>query len=157
VNLRFSNYKKKNIFLWGGLLCVVLFISSVSFSLRTPVLAGLKFPLLILNALKLEIKALVFFHRDFYENAVLRKEIDYLKSKLNQAQEAALENKRLEDILSFKQKSSYRVIAARVIGFAPDSWSSAILIDRGRLNDLFRPGRQGSGGAGGNQQGLAYQ
>ncbi len=51
-------------------------------------------------------------------------------------QELLAENNRLKDLLSFKQKSSYKVIAAHVIGRAPDNWNSALIIDKGSLNGI---------------------
>ena len=61
-----------------------------------------------------------------------------MTQKLNAANEVELENKRLKENLSFKQKSSYKLIAARVIGRTPDNWSSVIIIDKGRYNGIKR-------------------
>ncbi|MCX5713396.1 MAG: rod shape-determining protein MreC [Candidatus Omnitrophica bacterium] len=128
----------KKIFFLAGLLCVVLFISSISLSLKAPFFFGAKFPLVIINAVKNEIKALVFFHHDFYANIALQKEVDTLKSRLSQANDTYLENARLRDLLGFKQNSPYRLVAAKVIGSSADNWSSAIIIDKGKSSGIKR-------------------
>lgn len=53
-------------------------------------------------------------------------------------QELELENKRLKNLLDFKESSDYKVIAAKVIGRAPDNWQSVIIIDRGSRNGIKR-------------------
>jgi rod shape-determining protein MreC len=40
--------------------------------------------------------------------------------------------------LSFKQKSAYKVIAARVVSRAADSWSCVLIIDKGRHQGIGR-------------------
>ncbi|MCX5697911.1 MAG: rod shape-determining protein MreC [Candidatus Omnitrophica bacterium] len=132
------SYTMKKIFFLAGLLCVVLFISSISLSLRAPFLFGAKFPLIIIDTVTNEVKALVFFHRNFYDNLQLRREFDTLKSRLSQANEAYLENARLKELLALKQNSPYRLVAAKVIGASVDNWSSAIIIDKGRAQGIKR-------------------
>jgi len=50
-----------------------------------------------------------------------------------------LENVRLQKLLNLKERSPYKLIAARVIGRCSDSWSSCIIIDKGK-NRGVRPG-----------------
>jgi len=66
----------------------------------------------------------------------LKAEVELLKLKLTDAQEIKLENMRLNNLLTLKQKSSFKVIAARVIGRSPDNWSSVIIIDKGVYNGI---------------------
>jgi len=107
-------------------------------TLRTPSLDILKFPLSLLTLIRREVGGIIFYHRNLIQNESLKKEIDLLTQKLNAANEVELENKRLKENLSFKQKSSYKLIAARVIGRTPDNWSSVIIIDKGRYNGIKR-------------------
>jgi rod shape-determining protein MreC len=81
-------------------------------------------------------RALVFFHRNFIENERLKKEISALKFRINAAQELYLENRRLKNLLSFKQNSPLSLIAARVIARDPSNWSSVIIIDKGRRDGV---------------------
>jgi rod shape-determining protein MreC len=92
----------------------------------------------LLTLIRREVGGIIFYHRNLTQNESLKKEIDLLTQKLNAANEVELENKRLKETLSFKQKSSYKLIAARVIGRTPDNWSSVIIIDKGRYNGIKR-------------------
>jgi len=78
-----------------------------------------------------ELGGIIFYHKNLTENEKLKKEIDLLKYNLNSAKEIYLENNRLRELLSLKEKMTFKVIAARVIGRSLDSWSSAIIIDKG--------------------------
>lgn len=79
---------------------------------------------------------IIFYHRNLVQGERLKKEIDFLKYKLNTLDEISIENTRLAELLSLKQKSPYKVIAARIIGRSPDSWSSLIIIDKGRYHGI---------------------
>lgn len=59
-----------------------------------------------------------------------------MKMQLNSAQEASLENARLKNLLAFKQKTAFKVIAAKVIARSPDNWSSAVIIDKGAYSGI---------------------
>jgi rod shape-determining protein MreC len=78
-----------------------------------------------------ELGGFVFYHRNMIEKERLQKQVDLLKNKIVLTKEIYMENARLKEALAFKQKSQLRVIAARVIGRAPDSWSSVVIIDKG--------------------------
>jgi rod shape-determining protein MreC len=86
-----------------------------------------------------EVIGITFYHRNLVRNEVLEKEVALLRFKINSLNEASLENTRLKENLSFKQKSSLRLISARVIARSPDSWSSSIVIDKGSYHGI-RPG-----------------
>ncbi len=121
-----------------------IFISSLaltfSFSpaLRTPVLDTLKHPLNILALVKRELGGIIFYHRNLIQSVTLKNEIDLLRQRLNSAEEANIENTRLKELLRIKQEFPYKVIAARVIARSSDSWSSAIIIDKGRYHGIKR-------------------
>lgn len=97
-----------------------------------------KYPLNIFTWINREIRAFIFFHRNFTENERLKKEISSLRQKIFIAEELSLENKRLKALLSFKQSSPYVVVASKVIGRDPSNWSSTIIIDKGK-RDGIRP------------------
>lgn len=78
-----------------------------------------------------ELSGFIFYHHNLVENERLHRQVDLLKNKFNSAKEIYLENARLKELLSFKQKSAFKVIAAQVIGRSPDSWSSVVVIDKG--------------------------
>jgi rod shape-determining protein MreC len=68
----------------------------------------------------------------------LKYETEVLRRKLFDLREVEQENLRLKNLLSFKQKSPFRLVAARVIARSPDSWSSSVTIDRGRYSGIRR-------------------
>lgn len=71
-------------------------------------------------------------------NERLRKENNLLRNKINSLNEIYLENNRLKTLLSLKKQSSFKVIAAKVIGRSNDNWSSVIVIDRGTMSGVRR-------------------
>ena len=130
--------KKKNLInLAVSVLLLTLLLSAIPV-LRAPFLSVLKFPLNILTFIRSEAGALIFYHRNFRQNEILKGEVDFLRNKLNTHNELILENSRLKQILSFKQKSPLRLRAARVIGQSPDNWSSSVIIDKGESNGIRR-------------------
>ena len=128
-------FKKKSL-IYVAVVCLLIFLSNLTPFLRTPVLNTLKYPFVLLTLIKREVRGIIFYHRNFVQNERLKKEIDFLRQKLNTMDEALLENTRLKETLSFKQESPYKVIAARVIGRSPDNWSSLVIIDKGRYNGI---------------------
>lgn len=127
--------KKKTLIYATAFVFLLVLLSSLVPALRIPIYDTLSYPLRLLTLVRREAEGLIFYHRNFIQNERLRKETELLKRKLNAANEAYLENRRLNSLLFFKQKSPYKVIAAKVIGRSADSWSSVIIIDKG--------GRQG--------------
>ncbi|MBM3249238.1 MAG: rod shape-determining protein MreC [Candidatus Omnitrophica bacterium] len=105
---------------------------------RLVFLDPLKYPLGFLSLIRREAGALIFFHHNYVQSELLRKETDFLKARLIEREEAVKENARLKELLSLKQKSPYKMVASRVIARSPDSWSSHIIIDKGRSSGVRR-------------------
>ncbi|RKY31154.1 MAG: rod shape-determining protein MreC, partial [Candidatus Omnitrophota bacterium] len=101
-----------------------------------PILNILKKPLDLMTLFKREFLGLVFFHRNMVVNEKLTKENELLKLRLNNLQETELENSRLKELLELKEKTPYKVVAARVIARQPDNWSSSIIINRGARDGI---------------------
>lgn len=133
----FKIKKKSLITLTVFSLLIILFLS-LSHILRASFFNALSFPLNVFTLMRREACAIIFYHRNFRQNEILKKQSDFLKNRLNTYNELILENSRLKQILSFKQKSPFRLTASRVIGQSPDSWSSSIVIDKGRFNGIRR-------------------
>lgn len=131
-------FKKKSLFYLIAAVILLLFISNLIPALRPPLLNTLKYPLKLLTLLRREVAGIVFYHRNLVQNERLTKEIGLLRNKLNTLNEVYLENSRLKALLSFKKKTPYKVIAARVIGHSADNWSSVIIIDKGQFNGIKR-------------------
>lgn len=113
------------------LACIILILASFIPFLRPLALDIFRLPLNVATLAGREVRAIVFYHHNYIASDRLSKENDFLKNKLNQELELYLENKRLKALLLFKQKTSFKVLAAAVIGRSPDNWSSAVIIDKG--------------------------
>jgi rod shape-determining protein MreC len=129
---------KKNLSHLAIYLVIALLLLSSLPALRAPLINTLKFPLALFSFVCRETGALIFFHHNYAQNQRLEKENRFLRSKLNETNEIYLENQRLKQQLSFKQKSPFKVIAAAVIGHAADNWSSVIIVDKGQNSGIKR-------------------
>ncbi len=132
------SFKRKRIIYPAVLFALLIFISTLIPPLRKPLLDSLKVPLGLFMALRVECAGIIFYHRNMVQNVRIRKEVEALQQRLNYANEAYLENKRLKGALNFKEKAPYKVIAARVIGHSADNWSSVLIIDKGSYNGIKR-------------------
>lgn len=127
---------KKNLTLFILIFLVTPFIV---IPLKANLLDISKYPLTFFTFMRREIGAIIFFHHNFTQNERLKKQIDLLENKLNFQEEILIENERLKSLLLFKNESKLRFIAARVIGRAPEAWSSVVIIDKGTGSGL-KPG-----------------
>lgn len=80
--------------------------------------------------------AIVSFYELKSENDLLRKKISLLEQQLVQFQELQKENYRYRQLLEFKEKSSYQMIAAEVIARDPSQWFGTVTINRGYLDGV---------------------
>jgi len=119
-----------------SILIIFLFFSTLA--LKQSLVNVLKQPLNLAVFLKREAGGIIFYHRNLIQNEALAREVDFLRQKINSLNEFYLENIRLKNILSLKTKSSFKLIAARVIARAPDSWSSSLVIDKGSYHGIRR-------------------
>jgi len=132
-------FKKKSLIYVALAVILLLLAANFTPALRTPLLNTLKYPLVLFSAFGREIGGVIFYHRNMVENTRLKNELYFFKQKITALNEIYLENKRLKDLLSFKQKSSYKIVAAaRVIGRSADNWSSVIIIDKGSWHGIRR-------------------
>lgn len=131
-------FQKKYLIHVAIFLVALLLLSALIVPVRSVVLNILKQPLKLFSFLHREINGMIFFHRNMVQNERSAREINLLKNRLNGLNEASLEKERLERLLNLKQKSPYRVFAARVIGRSADSWSSSVIVDKGSINGIRR-------------------
>ncbi|MCX5669426.1 MAG: rod shape-determining protein MreC [Candidatus Omnitrophica bacterium] len=85
---------------------------------------------------KRELSGVIFYHHNMMQAQRLQNDVNLLRWRLFNFREVAQENVRLKNLLNFKQKSPLRLVAARVIGRSIDSWSSSVIIDKGRYNGI---------------------
>jgi rod shape-determining protein MreC len=65
------------------------------------------------------------------ENTRLKAEIRRLREEQQKYQEALLENRRLRELLSLKEKEHGYITAARIIARGADQWSNTFVLDKG--------------------------
>jgi len=93
----------------------------------------------LIGLVKREISGIIFYHRNMVQAERLQAEVDLLRLRLFDFRELVQENSRLKNLFNFKQKSPLRLVGARVIARSPDSWSSSLIIDKGRFSGI-KPG-----------------
>ena len=93
-------------------------------------------PLKALHGIYGAVKKVVPFASLREENRLLRDRIDLLNRKLEEAKLLSAENKRLKDILSFKNAIPYATISAEVIGRDSSNWSNSLIIDKGTMQGI---------------------
>jgi len=128
--------KKLTVFLVISSLLIFLAISISAISI--PILNISSKPLGLFALIQRELGGLIFFHRNIIENEGLKKEVGLLRYKINDLNEASQENIRLKNALSFKQKSQFKVILARVIARPADNWSTGLIIDKGSSSGIVK-------------------
>jgi rod shape-determining protein MreC len=119
--------------------CVVFLISSSLTCFKDPAQKIFKPHLSFFGLVKRELSGIIFYHLNMVKAESLQSEVDLLRLRLFDLREVVQENKRFNDLYNFKQKSPLHLVAARVIARSPDSWSSSVIIDKGRYNGI-RPG-----------------
>lgn len=74
------------------------------------------------------------------ENRELRKELERLSLLESQREELAQQNRRLRDLLGFREDLAallpYQAVGAEVIGRNPDNWFDVIVVDKGREDGI---------------------
>jgi len=65
------------------------------------------------------------------QNTRLQKEINKLRMENHRYRELVATNKRLRELLQFKKKIDWPVVAAQVIGRDPSGWFESVIIDKG--------------------------
>jgi rod shape-determining protein MreC len=115
---------------------VLLIYNSLS-CFKNSAQSAFKPQLSFIGIIKHEFSGIVFYHRNMLLAEKLKNDVEMLRWRLFDLRELSQENTRLKSLLSFKQKSPLRLIAARVIARSPDSWSSSVIIDKGRYNGIL--------------------
>jgi rod shape-determining protein MreC len=119
---------------------ILLFFSLSSqpftYSLRSGVFDLSKIPLLAVNGLVHETRAVVFFHRSYWQNLKCTRDNELLSKKVLNDQETLLENERLRSLLDLKQKSSFETTASAVIGKDFNALRPYIILDKGKSSGI---------------------
>lgn len=118
--------------------CAIFLLSNSISCFKNPLQRTFKPHLSLISWLKLQSEGIIFYHRNMVENERLNNETALLRKQLFDLRELYLENARLKGLLGFKQKSGLRLSPARIIARSPESWSSSVIIDKGKYNGIRR-------------------
>lgn len=129
---------RNNLAYLASFAAVLIGLSNASLLLKNPVLNIIRRPSIILLHVQRELNGIIFYHRNLVDIQRLKRDADLLRQKINNMNEAYLENARLKDLLDLKNSPELKVIAARVIGRSADSWSASIIIDKGLHQGIRR-------------------
>jgi rod shape-determining protein MreC len=129
-------FPPKTFIYWAVGVLLVVVLAGLIPALQTPVVDLARQPFSGITFVRREISGIFFYHRNMGLVDQLHKEVQWCKMKLNEATEASRENTRITNLLALKQKSALRFVAVRVIGRAPDSWSSSLIIDKGAQQSI---------------------
>jgi rod shape-determining protein MreC len=117
-------------------ICAVLLIFNSLSCFKNSAQSAFKPHLSFIGMLKHEFSGIIFYHRNMILAERLESDVEMLRGRLFDLREVSQENDRLKSLFNFKQKSPLRLVAARVIARSPDSWSSSVIIDKGRYNGI---------------------
>ena len=70
------------------------------------------------------------------ENNALRRKVELLTRRLEEANALSEENARLKTLLDFRKTIPYTTVPAQVIGRDPTNWSNSLIIDKGLANGV---------------------
>lgn len=128
---------KRKLIVFLFLFCFVallFFLSSQNapYTFRTLISDLVKVPLVLTHFFAHEARAVVLFHKDYWQNLRLRQENEELKQKIFNQEELKEENRRLKELLDLKQKETASMVASSVIGRDFNVFRSYLLLDKGR-------------------------
>jgi len=129
---------KKQLIYSAVFVFLLIFLFPFTLPLRQSLTNTLKHPFSLIALIQREAAGIIFYHRNLVQREALKREVDFLRQKVNSLNEFYLENIRLKNNLSLKAKSGLKLVAARVIARAADSWSSILIIDKGNYHGIRR-------------------
>lgn len=106
------------------------------FSLKVGTVDNSKPFIRILNFPFAEFKKLLLYHATYTQNILLQAENANMKNRLVMIEELKTENERLRRLFNFKRDLGFSLIVAKVIAKDPSNWSSSLIIDKGKDDDI---------------------
>ncbi len=70
------------------------------------------------------------------ENDSLKQRVQELEVEIKQKEDLFAENERLRSLLELRDRSSHKVLTARIIGRDPSAWFDSSILDRGSLDGV---------------------
>lgn len=131
--------KNKTTLLFFIFLIVISFLIKVSPSIyfaKKIALDLTKIPLKLLSLSFVPFESIISCNRSLRQVAVLRQENKRLKILLMQLKDSQIENKKLRNLLSFKQASEFSTVAANVIAYDASNIKRTLIIDKGKRHKI---------------------
>ena len=111
----------------------ILFLSQIfSSNFRIKILNIFRMPLKVASGSFYALRDISSFREHKSENRLLRENIDNLEKEILDLRELDLENKRLRELLGFREKKSHKFVPAMVIARDPSGLKDTIIIDKGK-------------------------
>lgn len=119
-----------------GVVLLILFFCFLSYRNFTSVFrSGLtdaaSVPLRLVQSIGHEVRAVIFFHRSYWQGLRLRQENEALRDALRRTEETTAENARLRQALGLREAAGYETIVASVIGKDFNMLRPYLVLNRG--------------------------
>ncbi|MCX8042991.1 MAG: rod shape-determining protein MreC [Desulfobacterota bacterium] len=145
--LQFLSRNKRPLFLLLVLAATLTFFARDIHSTHTPTIFNRLFVALLTPPLRITAAlrdGATFMWRRYIslvhtqrENELLRTQRDALLVENQLLQDQVRENQRLRELLDFRQRIPFRMIAAEIIGSDPTSWFKSFMIDKGAVDGVM--------------------
>lgn len=119
-----------------SLIAIVFFSQIFSNDFRIKILNIFRMPLKIISGSCYALRNVADFKDLRNENKILRESIDNLRKELSGFHEFRLENKRLKELLGFREPKQNKFIPAMVIARDPSGLRDTIIIDKGKKHNV---------------------
>ncbi len=111
----------------------VAFFDALLMEVCSPIQKG---STLIIQSVQGTIQRYVFLVGLEKENRMLRQRVNELEAETHRMEEIRLANERLKELLQFREKNSFSMIGAEVIGQDPSSWFKSVTVDKGERDGV---------------------
>lgn len=106
------------------------------FRLRAICFDVIHFPMRVVSLFAHEGRAVLFFHRNYWDNLKIRRDNEELRTRLFRLEATASENERLRGLLDLKKRTDYPIAAAQVIGKDFNTFRPYFIIGKGTTAGL---------------------
>ena len=126
-------FKRRNFLIIVLVLILFLCKPSLLNSLKETIFEIINLPLKAYSKIKHVLKSQTFYVR---ENFMLKEKSASMALEEEKLSDVINENKRLREILEFKEQKAIKSIGAEVIGRVPQSWNNILVIDKGSSKNI---------------------
>jgi rod shape-determining protein MreC len=132
---------KRRLIASAAVALLILFLCFLSYrnftyTIRASVTDVSSVPLLVIQSLAHEVRAVIFFHRSYWQALRLRQENESLKEALRHSHETLEENSRFKQLLDLREAAPYQTVAASVIGKDFNVMRSYLVLNKGAVQGI---------------------